>query len=239
MDIQKYDGVTDKWKWTRLIRFHPSDLDVPVKRNKPTTYFVCSMSDLFHEKAENRWRDQIFDVMEKTPQHTFQVLTKRSKNMVRYINGRYADRPIPQNIWMGVSVETPEYLSRARDLMLVNPVVRFLSVEPLLAPVAPELDAFLACLAAEDRRKFWIIFGGESGKGARPCSTQWIGDGVKVCQKHGAMPFVKQLGSIELLPNGTTTRHRSKRDNKLEIIKSLGECAQVDPKEALHLGKAG
>jgi hypothetical protein len=123
--------------------------------------FVNSMSDLFHDRVPAEFIQDVFRTMAETRRHTYQVLTKRSARLVRL-----ADRlPWPPNVWMGVSVESQEYVIRATRLARVPAPVRFLSVEPMLGPidltpVLPEPD--------------WVIVGGESGPGCRPCDPAWL-----------------------------------------------------------------
>ena len=138
----------------------PQRLDDPIKRKKPTVYFVNSMSDLFHEKIADDYIERVFMVIEETPQHTYQILTKRAARMARY----FKSRPVPRNAWLGVSVEDKKYgVPRIDHLRKVPASIRFLSVEPLLQDVG-ELN--LADI-------HWVIVGGESGPKARPMKMQW------------------------------------------------------------------
>jgi protein gp37 len=139
--------------WTGKVELIPSMLDVPLKRKKPTTWFVNSMSDLFHEDLDTQARDRIFDIMEACPQHTFQILTKRAELMQREMEFRRKwreigapepynnlPRPCPKftlpNVWLGVSVEDQQRADERIPLLLQTPAaIRFLSVEPLLGPV--------------------------------------------------------------------------------------------------------
>lgn len=227
--LPQYQGISTGKDWTGKIMLVEGMLDRPQRWRRPRVIFVCSMSDLFHEKVSDRWRDRIFEVIDSEKRHTFQVLTKRSKNMVRYLKARYGNNAYPSNLWVGVSVESPKYLTRAKDLVKVDPVVRFLSVEPLLSPIAGPLRAWLSTLEPQTLSRLWVIFGGESGHGARPLANSWIMDGVKACRDHGAIPFVKQLGAAELLADGSIIRHRKKRDLDATIIESLGECVREYP----------
>lgn len=160
---------------------HPDALAVPFGWKSPRTVFVNSMSDLFHARVPLDYVRQVFDVMRRTPQHTYQVLTKRARR-VRQV----ADRlDWPSNLWMGVSVESVKELPRVDDLRQVPAAVRFLSCEPLLGPLPGlELDGM-----------DWVIVGGESGPGARPMALQWAHDIVDECRRTDTAVFVKQLGS--------------------------------------------
>lgn len=237
-NLPAYQGIAGPDGWTGVVRISPSRLEEPLRRKKPTIYFTSSMTDIFHEALPDNDRDRVFEVMERAGRHQFQFLTKRSRLMTSYIQRRYAEIGIPPNIWLGVSVETPLYMSRARDLLRVDPVVRFLSVEPLLDSISDDLEAYLKGMALRDREKLWVIFGGESGAKARPCDPRWISEGVKVCQRFGAMPFVKQLGTVELLPDGRRKRHKGKRDSAENIKAVLGECVRVDPNTVLDLSQS-
>ncbi|MFD5025078.1 DUF5131 family protein [Streptomyces sp. NPDC058373] len=160
---------------------HPQVLRVPLGWRTPRTVFVNSMSDLFHARVPLDYVQRVFEVMASTPQHTYQVLTKRARRL-----RQVADRlQWPGNLWMGVSVESAKELPRVDDLRLVPASVRFLSCEPLLGPLTGlDLDGI-----------DWAIVGGESGPGARPMDLAWAGDIVEQCRQSGTAPFVKQLGS--------------------------------------------
>ena len=136
-------------------------LDQPMHRKKPTIYFVNSMSDLFHEAVPYDFIDRIFDTIRATPQHAYQILTKRAERMNEY----FQTRPVPDNAWLGVSVEDKKYgIPRIGYLQAIKAKTRFLSIEPLL----------------EDLGRFslkgihWVIVGGESGVKARPMEESWV-----------------------------------------------------------------
>lgn len=138
----------------------PNRLGEPLKRKTPTVYFVNSMSDVFHEDVPDEYIDQVFDVIRKTPWHTYQILTKRSERMMAYFAGRQA----PDNAWLGVSVEDQKYgVPRIDHLRKVRAKIRFLSVEPLLEDLN-QID--LSGI-------HWVIVGGESGPLARPMQEEW------------------------------------------------------------------
>lgn len=163
------------------LTLHPDALRVPYGWKSPRTVFVNSMSDLFHARVPLDYVRQVFEVIAETPQHTYQVLTKRARRL-RQIAGRLE---WPANLWMGVSVESAKELPRIEDLRQVPAAVRFLSCEPLLGPL-DGLD-----LAGID----WVIVGGESGPGARPMDLAWAEDVVDRARQLGCAAFVKQLGS--------------------------------------------
>ena len=161
---------------------HPDALDVPRRWRKPKLIFVNSTSDLFHARVPLDFVRQVFDVITETPQHTYQVLTKRASRLPKI-----ADKlDWPPNLWMGVSVEEASHMDRIDDLRAVPAAVRFLSLEPLLGPL-PALG--LAGIG-------WVIVGGESGPGARPMELAWAREIVQQCRRSGAAPFVKQLGAV-------------------------------------------
>ena len=161
---------------------HPGRLDDPRKIRRPTTFFVNSMSDVFHPDVSESFVRKIFDVMVDCPQHTFQVLTKRSERL-RKLGAQLPWRP---NIWMGVSVESEDVLERISDLRTVPSFVRFLSLEPLIGPL-PNLDL---------NGIHWVILGGESGPGARPLQRGWARDIRRQCRQAGVPFFFKQWGGV-------------------------------------------
>ena len=160
----------------------PERLNEPLERRKPTVYFVNSMSDLFHEKVPFDYIASVFDVMRRSPQHTFQVLTKRAERMAEFCSGAI----VPENAWLGVSVENRKYgLPRIPVLRDINAPIRFLSIEPLLE----DLGTF-DLLGIQ-----WAIVGGESGNKARPMKPAWV-DGIKrQCDEAGVNFFFKQWGA--------------------------------------------
>jgi protein gp37 len=162
------------------VTLHPDVLDQPYHWRTPRTVFVNSMSDVFHAKVPLDYVRQIFRVIAGTPQHTYQVLTKRSSRL-----RRVADKlDWPPNLWMGVSVEDAEHLGRVDDLRAVPAAVRFLSCEPLLGPL-DGLD--LAGIR-------WVITGGESGPHARPVDPVWVRRIRDVCLDADVAFFHKQWG---------------------------------------------
>ncbi|GAA3958284.1 DUF5131 family protein [Actinomadura viridis] len=161
---------------------HEDALNLPYRWRKPRTVFVNSMSDLFHARVPKDFIRRVFEVMADTPQHTYQVLTKRSMRLRRMA----ADLEWPPNVWMGVSVEDATQLHRVADLATTPAAVRFLSLEPLLGPLhALDLTAVS-----------WAIVGGESGPGAREMDLAWAIDIVQTCQDVDVPVFVKQMGSV-------------------------------------------
>ncbi|MFI1717655.1 DUF5131 family protein [Streptomyces litmocidini] len=162
------------------LTIHPDALDVPLQWKAPRMVFVNSMSDLFHARVPLDFVRQVFEVIASTPQHTYQLLTKRSLRL-----RRIADRlDWPPNLWMGVSVENRDQLDRVDDLRTVPAAVRFLSCEPLLGPLnGLNLDGI-----------GWVIAGGESGPGHRPVEEEWLIDIRNLCSAAGVPFFFKQWG---------------------------------------------
>ncbi|MGI5245156.1 DUF5131 family protein [Dactylosporangium sp. CA-139066] len=142
------------------VALHPDALSIPQRWREPRVVFVNSMSDLFHARVPVSFVKQVFDVMAATPQHTYQILTKRAKRLAA-IGSKVA---WPSNVWIGVSVEDEGQLARVRHLTLVPAAVRFISAEPLLGPLR---DINLEGID-------WVIAGGESGPRARPVDPEWI-----------------------------------------------------------------
>lgn len=190
----------------------PARLDDPIKRKKPTVYFVNSMSDLFHELVPDHYIDKVFDVIEKTPKHTYQILTKRAERMAQY----FLTRSVPANAWLGVSVEDrTSGVPRVDYLRNVPATIRFLSVEPLLSDVG-ELDL---------KDIHWVIVGGESGPKARPMKMEWVEAVREQCQEQGVAFFFKQWGGW-----GADGKKRAKAANGRELN---GRTWDEMPKEAI------
>ncbi|TCC94033.1 phage Gp37/Gp68 family protein [Pedobacter frigiditerrae] len=169
-----------KYKDGFKIRIHPESLNIPFTWKKPKVVFVNSMSDLFHDEIPLDFIKAVFAVMNSTPQHTYQVLTKRSDRLLaiaRELNWT-------QNIWMGVSVENEKYVHRVVELSQTPARTKFLSIEPLLGPIKSlplnNID--------------WVIVGGESGHGARPVKFEWIDYIRQQCESLDVPFFFKQWG---------------------------------------------
>lgn len=164
---------------------HEHMLDKPLRWKKPKMIFVNSMSDLFHKDIPSVFVKQVFDVMRRASWHTFQVLTKRPEQIQIYDclpkdwgNGY-------PNVWLGVSVENADYLWRMDVLREIPAILRFVSAEPLLGPLALDLRGF-----------DWVITGGESGPNYRPADEQWFLDIRDQCEDAGVSYFHKQKGGV-------------------------------------------
>jgi protein gp37 len=159
---------------------HETTLAAPLRWREPRTVFVNSMSDLFHARVPTEFVARVFAVLAATPQHTYQVLTKRARRLRRLA----PDLPWPDNVWMGVSVESLDVVDRVEELRRVPAAVRFLSCEPLLGPLdGLDLNGI-----------GWVIAGGESGPGARPMNPAWVAALRDACQRAGVAFFFKQWG---------------------------------------------
>ncbi len=170
------------------VTIHPHALELPLSWRKPQVIFVNSMSDLFHKDVPPSFIEQVFDVMRRARRHRFQVLTKRSQRLAELA----PSLPWPENVWMGVTVESAEWLGRISDLRDIPAAVRFLSLEPLLGPL-PGMD-----LTGID----WVIVGGESGPGARAMDPEWVKGLRDQCVSAGVPFFFKQWGGVHKKRNG-------------------------------------
>lgn len=162
------------------LRLWPDRLEVPLRWRQPRVVFVNSMSDLFHEDIPDRYVAQVFDVMVRAEQHTFQVLTKRHERLAELASRL----PWPRNVWMGVTIENRRFVHRADYLREIPSAVRFISAEPLLGPLEG-LD-----LSGID----WLIAGGESGPRHRRIDAEWVTELRDRCRVEDVAFFFKQWG---------------------------------------------
>lgn len=158
----------------------PERLAIPYKRRKPTTYFINSMSDTFHQEVPNPFLIDVLTMMRECPQHRFILLTKRSQRMNQF----FVENTVSQNVLLGVTVENRKGLDRIVDLQRINAPTRFLSIEPLLEDLG-ELDL---------TGIHWVIVGGESGTHARPMHQAWVESIYSQCQRESVPFFFKQWG---------------------------------------------
>jgi protein gp37 len=188
------------------VTVHPDALVEPLRWRQPRTVFVNSMSDLFHARVPREFVAQVWATMARTPQHTYQILTKRPERMARIVGDDFGggqallselheevaatelyERPWPlPGVWLGTSIESEQHVGRADHLRRTSAAVRFVSAEPLLGSL-PGLD-----LTGID----WLIIGGESGHGARPMDLGWAHDLIALARRSGTSVFVKQLGTV-------------------------------------------
>jgi protein gp37 len=149
--------------WTgKINRNSDSAMTAPLRRRNSALFFVNSMSDFWHPNAADEWRHEAFDVMIATPQHQYQILTKRP-DLIAPTLARMG-RSLPVNVWLGATVEDARVSDRIDSLRSIPASIRFLSVEPLIADFGtPDLSGI-----------DWVITGGESGPRCRPCKGQWV-----------------------------------------------------------------
>jgi protein gp37 len=200
MGVEKYAGLTRKSggraKWTGKIRLDHASLHIPTTWAKPRRVFVNSMSDLFHVDVPADFIREVWQVMEATPRHTYQILTKRPDRMATILSED--GFKVLSNVWLGTSVEDSRVLHRLDDLRAVPAAIRFVSYEPLIGSVAGgSLNGI-----------HWAIVGGESGPNARPMDPQWIDEIFDQCTDADAAFFFKQWGGRNKKAAGRTYRDR-------------------------------
>lgn len=201
MGVAKYEGLTRKsgkrYVWTGKVRMDEASLEAPLKWRKPRKVFVNSMSDLFHPDVPADFVAKVWSVMERTPQHTYQILTKRPDRMRDVITS--LGLPALEHVWLGTSVEDAAVLSRLDDLRATPAVVRFVSFEPLIGSVAgANLDGI-----------HWAIVGGESGPRARPMDERWVDEIRLNCLASDTAFFFKQWGGRNKKAAGRIYRERT------------------------------
>lgn len=193
------DGRLD---WTGRINLLDARLDQPKHWRKPRKIFVNSMSDVFAARVPTDFVTKIWAVMQDTPRHTYQILTKRPERVARVLGKVHAELGLTEplaNVWLGTSIESDEFVRRADALRQAPAAVRFISAEPLLGPL-PSLD-----VTGLD----WVICGGESSKrkeDARPLELDWVRDVMGRCQAADTAVFVKQLGAVWARVNGAVDK---------------------------------
>jgi protein gp37 len=179
-----------KYKKGFLLTYHEKSLKEPLSWKKPKNIFVNSMSDTFHENVSDEIILNLFKIMNDTPQHQFQVLTKRSKRL-QYFNKKIK---WTSNIWLGVTVENQKNISRVYDLQKTDAKIKFISFEPLIGPIS-DLD-----LSGID----WVIVGGESGIGSRIMEEEWVDTIYEATRKNHIPFFFKQWGGRNKKIKGNT-----------------------------------
>lgn len=186
--IAAYQGTTrlanGRPVWTGLLnRGSENQRTKPLRLKEPTRIFVNSMSDFFHTGAPDEWRVEALEIMENTPRHQYQILTKLPQNILPFQNRAYR-ASFPPNIWLGVSVERADVAHRIESLRQINCAVRFISFEPLIGPLgALDLTGFQ-----------WAIIGGESGPEARAMWPEWAREALALSRRYGLAIFFKQWG---------------------------------------------
>ncbi|QAU50419.1 DUF5131 family protein [Bradyrhizobium guangzhouense] len=180
------------------LKLRPERLEQPLSWRQPRRIFVNSMSDLFHKEIPKSFIDSIFETMETANWHTFQVLTKRSSLMTRYLLNRYRAEEAPPHIWLGVSIEDAQNAVRLKHLHAARASTKFVSFEPLLGPVG-KLN-----LEGID----WAIVGGESGPRARPMAEDWAIEIRDQCRSAKVAFFFKQWGGTRPKSGGRLLQGR-------------------------------
>lgn len=200
MGVSKYEGLTRKsgsrTVWKGHVREDHSSLEIPIRWKKPRKVFVNSMSDLFHPSVSPEFIAKVWAVMEQTPRHSYQILTKRPDRMAELSTSGLLN--LLPNVWLGTSVEDEQVVHRIAELREVPAVIRFISFEPLIGPVG-DVD-----LSGID----WAIVGGESGPRARPIKETWIDQVHTACRDYNTAFFFKQWGAW-----GKDNKRRSKKQN--------------------------
>jgi protein gp37 len=203
MGVDKYQGLTrrsgQRVVWNGTVREDSDALAIPVGWKKPRKIFVNSMSDLFHEGVSDRFIAAVWDIMRQTPQHHYQILTKRPERMARVLIDQIC--AVLPNVWVGTSVEDSSVADRIDHLRRVPAAIRFISFEPLIGPVG----------AVDLTGIHWAIVGGESGRSARPVMELWVDEIYDHCLMQGAAFFFKQWGTW-----GKDNKRRSKKANGRE-----------------------
>lgn len=198
MAVPKYAGLTrksgERHIWTGAVTLDEAALDTPRAWRKPRLIFVNSMSDLFQEAVPIDFIRRVWDTMAVTPQHTYQILTKRPDRMAAIT----PDLQLLPNVWLGTSVENAAVLDRLDDLRAVPAAVRFVSFEPLIGTVA----------GGDLRDIHWAIVGGESGPRARPMLGDWVDEIHVMAEDAGAAFFFKQWGGRNKKAAGRAYRGR-------------------------------
>jgi protein gp37 len=177
------------------VTLHEDALDLPLRWKRPQAIFVNSMSDLYHRDVPLSFINKVFDVMHQAHWHRYQILTKRADRLAE-LNDKL---PWAPNIWQGVTVEHPDYADRIDLLRETGAHIKFLSLEPLLAPM-PKLKI---------RGINWVIVGGESGPGARPMPADWVTDIRDQCRKADVAFHFKQWGGVFKKRHGRTLEGRT------------------------------
>jgi protein gp37 len=170
----------------------------PLQWRQPRRIFVNSMSDLFHKEVPKTFIDSVFDTMEAADWHTYQVLTKRSSLLVRYLRSRYGTRLAPSHIWLGVSIEDANNLVRLKHLRGARATVKFVSFEPFWVPWAKSISRALT----------GPLSAGESGPRARPIAEEWVIEIRDQCRAANFAFFFKQWGGMRPKSGGRLLRGR-------------------------------
>jgi protein gp37 len=222
MGVDKYEGLTrrsgKRTVWNGVVREDRTALQIPLGWKKPKKIFVNSMSDLFHDGVSDGFIRDVWAVMEATPQHHYQILTKRPSRMRAFLlSGSSAVLP---NVWLGTSIEDAKVAHRVNELRGVRAAIRFISFEPLIGSVGKiDLSGI-----------HWAIVGGESGRAARPIREEWIDEIYDQCSLYDTSFFFKQWGTW-----GEDNKRRSKKANGRMY---RGKTWDAMPQEEAALGRS-
>lgn len=201
MGSEKYAGLTRKSGgravWTGKIALDVKALSAPYKWRRARKVFVNSMSDLFHPGVPTEFIARVWRVMLETPQHTYQVLTKRPDRMRELLSD--PSFGFARNIWIGTSVEDSTVLGRVQELRGISGYIRFISFEPLIGPVT----------AVDLSEIDWAIVGGESGPRSRPMNPAWVEEIRDSCRAYGTAFFFKQWGGTNKKASGRKLNGRT------------------------------
>ena len=199
MNVPKYEGLTRKsgarHVWTGRVSLDHGALEVPKRWRKSRLIFVNSMSDLFQDDIPLEFIRRVWETMSVTPQHTYQILTKRPERMANIAQ----NLPLLSNVWLGTSVEDASVLARLEYLRATPAKVRFVSFEPLIGSVA----------AADLKEINWAIVGGESGPRSRPMREGWVDEIYDLCAESGTAFFFKQWGGRNKKAAGRVLKGRT------------------------------
>lgn len=199
MGSPKYQGLTrksgERYVWTGAVALDDDALDAPISWRKPRLIFVNSMSDLFQDAVPASFISRVWATMEATPQHTYQILTKRPDRMAEIV----PSLPLLPNVWLGTSVENAAVVERLDQLRATPAALRFVSFEPLIGSVAN----------ADLNQIHWAIVGGESGPRSRPMLEEWVDEIYDRCEDAGTAFFFKQWGGRNKKAAGRTFRGRT------------------------------
>ena len=209
MGVGKYEALTRKSGgrvvWTGQVRLDERSLETQLSWSNPRKVFVNSMSDLFHDGVPAEFIHRVWNVMQSTPRHTYQILTKRPDRMAKILRGpEFTTLP---NVWLGTSVEDGRVLDRLDAIRAVPAAIRFVSMEPLIGSVA----------AGDLRGIHWAIVGGESGPRARAMKPEWVDEIEAMCRRSGAAFFFKQWGGKNKKATGRLFRGRTYDEMPLRV----------------------
>jgi protein gp37 len=186
-NAEAYRGVTEtrggKLRFTGVINRQDKQFNKPKQKQQPHIFFMNSMSDFFHEDAEDEWRIEAIEIMRECKRHMFELLTKRPDKAIEFFE-RNPDSKLPENVWLGATVENVATKHRVEEITSIPASVHFLALEPLLEKI-PKLN-----LENVD----WVIVGGESGENWRPMKYEWVKDIEWQCDAAGVNFYFKQWG---------------------------------------------